>query len=391
MVVFEPGGDSNKAVKSPSAHPAAAAAAAATANAETSSPPNQPALGKKNGVPGTDVPGGNRSDLLQAPAGCPRRRRHAPGTDVPTRALQLRPLDSGARGNPRRLGAQRGSTKLDNATIAPTMPTLAVRQGTRSTAGCLPEVEDGNGYWDLLGRRQGGSAFDDGVEAVAEQTESAVGSVVLLRWAVECFLGNEDDGIAGEPPLAGEKVAALAEGVQEGRVPAVGTSAAAIQGRAMNATVSGPVHLMHSERKPRDSDLFSFSDPPEGGSEHSENGSSSPRQGVNTPFAATSPTPVMRSRSHHSESLADGRPLSRGLRLPTGEDDGGKRRSQAGSDKGHSASNAGLTSSNPKESAKNAAGGEERYGGKRESTDNMTVPTRYELAGRTDAAKCRAL
>lgn len=341
---------------------------------------------------GTDVPGGSRRDLLDAPdGGVPRRRRHGPDPDVSTRAL-LRPLASEVRGNPRQAGPQQGSRKPTSLKTASTTPTPAGRRGKSSTDDCLPEAEDGSGYWDLLGRKQGGSAFHRGIGAWGEQTESAVGSVVLLRWAMDCFLGNEDDGIAGELTLEGQKAATLTDGGQEGRVPVAGSSSAASQGRAMNATMSGPVHLMHSERKPRDSDLFLFSDPPESGGKYSENENSSPTQraGNTTTFAATSPTPLTLPHSRNSEMPTSCHPISRGLKLTTREDSGGRGQSHQGSDHDRSVADTGVASSSHAErpalyatSGENGSGGRKSWGATRtvastrDSTDGTTGRKRY--------------
>jgi len=377
---LEPGGESKKAADPPPAH---AAAAAAVVDAKTLKPPDRTTRRRKSGVLGPNVTGGNRGDLPDAPdGGVPRRRRHSPGPDVSTRALQLRPLASEVRGNPRQVGAQRGSRKPNDLETASTTPTLAGRQEKSSTDGCLSEPEDGSGYWDWLGRKHGSRSCHNNAEAGSEQTESALGSVMLLRWAMECFLGNEDDGIAGELSIVGQKPAALTENGQEERVPAAGSSAAVNQGRAMNATISGPVHLMHSERNPRESDLFLFSDPSESAG---ENNTSSPRQSESTsPFAATSPTPLTLSQSRSLERLTDRRSISRGLKRATGEDSGGKRRSDQGSDHDRSVSDTGVISSNrAEEPAMNAAGGEDGSGERKSWVASRTIASTRQSADGT--------
>ena len=260
----------------------------------------------------------------------------------------------------------------------------SMSQRSSSKAGCLTDVADGNGYWDIIGRRAGGRDHRSGdVRAGVEQSESAVASVVLLRWAMECFVGNEDEGIVDGASGGGNRSGTFTGVSQAGDVDSAGGTST-LQGKALNATVSGPVHLMHAERKPRDSDLFVFSDPLEsGGGKRSEDARNSPREAVSTSFAATSPTPLTVSHSRNSERPKEvGQPLPLHPRVSAG---GGRERRPLPPGNDHRdrfASDVSVTYSPRRLGSRHAVSGEDGSGGRNtasrgEPTEDVGITNRY--------------
>ena len=326
---------------------------------------------RESGVLGTGNPAGGDTRRVNPHSNNPLRRRRGPCVDVTARAPRLQPLPSAARGQPfsavsgeENVDRRRGSGKASYPKARFTR-----QRRSRSEAGCLTEAGDGNGYWDIMGRKAcGGDDHHSGdVRAGAEQSESAVASVVLLRWAMECFAGNEDEGIVDGASNGDHRFGAYTLGDRQGDDRSSVRGISAFPGKAMNATISGPVHLMHAERKPRDGDLFLFSDPSDGGGERcaDDASNSSPRKLASaSSFAATSPAPSAFSRSRNSERPEEAdKTLARELRVSVGG--GRERRSPPeGSHRGSVASDVSVTFSPRRQEIKHAASGEERSGGR---------------------------
>lgn len=331
------------------------------AKSETLGSPDSTTPRQKSGILGTSNPARGDARRGNPHNKNPLRRRRSPCVDVTARAPRLQPLPSAARGQPLSVvrGAENVNTRESGKVSFP--KNRSTRPRSSSKAGCLTEVGDGNGYWDIMGRKTGGDDHHNGdVRAGVEQNESAVASVILLRWAMECFAGNEDEGVAGGASNGGRRFGAFTCNGQPGDVSVRETTA--FPGNAMNATISGPVHLMHAERKPRDGDLFLFSDPLESGADASD----SPRKATPTSsFAATSPTPHLAfSRSRTSERPKEvGQPLARELRVSVGG--GRERRSPPeGNHRDSVPSDVGVTVSPRRQETKHAASGEEGPGGR---------------------------
>lgn len=361
-----------------------ASADTASAKSETSGQPNASIRRRKSGVLQTEAreesdqntnPGGRRAYGVSQHSESPLRRRRGPRLEVTARAPRLQPLPSTARGQScsavcgdGNRDSRRGSGEVFN-------PKPNSARQSSSKAGCLPEVGNGDGYWSVMGRKGGGDVHHNcEVRSRIEQSESAVASVVLLRWAMECFSGNEDCGIVDGVSDRGCKAGVSASTGQAREDSARGTSK--LQGQAMNATVSGPVHLMHAERKPRDTDLFLFSDPFESGGKRSADASYSPRMATSTSFAATSPTPLAFSQSRNPEipkGLGQTRP--REVRVSAG--DGRESRSPPESNHRDS-SDISVASSPPRQETKDGASGKEGPSGRNSWIAGRTTVSRGE-------------
>lgn len=319
----------------------------------------------------------------------PPRRRCGSSVEATARAPRLQPLPSAARRQTcsvvreeENSDTRRGSGKLSHPT------NHSMKQSGSSTAGCLSEVGDGHGYWDCMGRKaDGGVHHNGGVRADVDQNERAVASVVLLRWVVECFVGNEDEGIVGGVPNGGHRVEVPTRISQVGDDAAGGASTFRGKGKAMNATISGPIHLVHSERKPRDSDLFPLSDIESNG-KGSADTSSSPR--IISSFAATSPTYLPSSRRRNSERSKEAlQSIPREVRVSIGG--GWERRSPP--ENNHRYSDLSVAHAPPGLETTNAANNEKEPGGRSswtasrtcttalrgESTEDVRSTTRYVL------------
>lgn len=225
------------------------------------------------------------------------------GVGTSISAARLDPLPSAVTGRPcpgcdtrNHFDTLRGSGDQSPSRDPSIRPKLVLGQTSNSTVGCLPKAGEGNSYWDILGAKVADGTCHGDVRAAVENSEMAensVASVVLLRWAMEYVLEHEGDGnIDG-----GCRDRLLTDDGEDPHVPVAGSRDPCIQGEAMNATIPGPVHLMHSARKPRDSDLFLLSGPLESGNKRSEDSNMSPRERARIGFAATSPTSSAFSRT----------------------------------------------------------------------------------------------
>lgn len=328
-------------------------------------------------------PGGGRTCLVNPHSKSPLRRRRGPCVEVTARGPRLQPLPSAPRAPS--CSVVCGEENLDTRHVESGhvyhTENHFMRQSISSKAGCLAGEGNGNAYWDILGKKGGGDVHHNGdVKVEVEQSEGAVTSVVLLRWAMECFVGNEDEEIIDGDSNGGHRGAKHIG--QAGDDSVGGTST--FQGKAMNVTISGPVHLMHSERKPRDSDLFLFEDPLENDGKRSADGSNSPRKSASTSFAATSPTPLAFSRSRSSERPKEVRqPLPRReLRVSVG--DGRERRSPPGDNYQDSfvsdVSDVSAACSSPRQETKHAARGEDGPGRRNSWIAGRTTASRGESA-----------
>ncbi|CBN77147.1 expressed unknown protein [Ectocarpus siliculosus] len=197
-------------------------------------------------------------------------------------------------------------------------------------AGYEIDLADGNGYWDLLGGNRGrGHGGDDGVLA-GELAESAVASVVLLRWAMECVVANDGEGGAEDgdgvvPVTTAPRDGLTADDGDPAKAPVAEDRTPGMQGEAVSATAKGQVRLAKSTRKPRDSDRFSFSGSLETklASHQGEGDCRGPRNVIgNKSFAATCPS--LSESSCNRERLRDKKPLPRGLPLSGGGRGGGR-------------------------------------------------------------------
>lgn len=241
----------------------------------------------------------------------PLFRRSVRGVETSTGVPRLDPLPRKeiSRQCPRcdqgRFDTRRKSANLSPSKHSAIQPKMGSGQASSSTARCLPKEGEGNIYWDLLGTKQGAGTCDGDVWAVvenSEMTKSAVASVVLLRWAMEYAMELGGDGSTG----GGSRATLLNKNSDVPRVQVARSRTPSVQGKAMNATVSGPIHLMHAARKPRDSDLFLLSGPLETGDERSDLGRSIARKNVSRiGFASTSPTQSSFSLSCNFERLTD--------------------------------------------------------------------------------------
>lgn len=307
-------------------------------------------------------PVGGESRRVNSHSKSPRRRRRGPCVKVTARAPLLQPLPSAARGQPCSVVCGEGVDSRRGPGKVSYPKKHFRRQRNSSKVGCLTDAADGNGYWDIMGRKAGGHDPHDGdVRAGVEQSESAVASVVLLRWAMECFVGNEGEGDGVSS--GGQRFGTLTSIGQAGDDDSAGGTST-FQGKASNAAVSGPVHLIRAERKPRDSNSFLFSDPLESGGKRSADASNSPRKVTSTSFAATSPLPLAFSRSQYSERPKEvGQALPRQLRVSEGS--GRERRSPSEDDhQDRFASDVSVTNSPRPEETRPAASDEEGPGGR---------------------------
>lgn len=246
----------------------------------------------------------------------PPLHRYSLGVNACTRAPQLRPLPAAAREN-----ACRRPGKLPFAKRSHAGPMLVSKQACESKpVGYEIDLADGNGYWDLLGGNRGrGHCGDDGVLA-GELAESAVASVVLLRWAMECVVANDGEGGAEDGDGVVPGTTAPRDGLttedddDPAKAPVAEDRTASMQGEVVSATATGQVRLVHSARKPRDGDRFSFSGSLEKkwASHHGEGDCRGPRKVIgNKSFAATCPS--LSESSCNRERLRGKKPLSREL------------------------------------------------------------------------------
>lgn len=278
------------------------------------------------------------------------------GVDSSTGVPRLDPLPHTERGRPcsrcdsqDRLDTRRKYGNLSPPRHPAIRPNMGARPASNSTVRCQPKEGEGNIYWDLLGTKHGARACNGDVWAVVENnemTESAVASVVLLRWAMEHNKEPEGDGTTGE----GFRGTLFSKNGDDLHVPVARNRTPSVQGKAMNATVSGPVHLMHAARKPRDSDVFFLSDPLEGDDERSVDGSSMPRERASSiGLAATSPKQLAFSHSCNFERLTD--------HDSAAEQDGGREKDHCD----RSVNGACVTFPSPGEGLKSNAGDVNRY------------------------------
>ncbi|CAB1112283.1 unnamed protein product [Ectocarpus sp. CCAP 1310/34] len=203
---------------------------------------------------------------------------------------------------------------------------LVSKQACESkSVGYEKDLADGNGYWDLLGENCcRGHGLDDGVLA-GELAESAVASVVLLRWAMECIVANDGEGGAedGDGVVPGTTAPrnglTTADDDEPAKAPVAEDGTPSMQGKAVSATATGQVRLAHSARKPRGSDRFSFSGSLERkcANHHGEGDCRGPRKAIgNKSFAASCPS--LSESSCNRERLRDKKPFPRELPLSGG-------------------------------------------------------------------------
>lgn len=225
----------------------------------------------------------------------PLLRRRGRGVGTPTSAPRLDPMPCAARGRPcpgcdsqDHFDTRRRSGDLSPSRHPIIRPQLSsLRQASSGTVRYPPEEGERNSYWDILGKYRNGTCHGD-VRAVVENSEmaeSAVASVVLLRWAMEYLKEQERNSSPG----GGCRARSFNGKGEAPHSPMENSRSPSVKPKAMNATVSGPVHLMHAARKSKDSDLFLLPHSLESGNERSEDGSTSPRERVNIGFAATNP------------------------------------------------------------------------------------------------------
>eukprot|EP00752_Nemacystus_decipiens_P007273 g6510.t1 len=339
---------------------------------------------RKSGVLGKSKPTGGNTRRSNPQSKSPLRRRRGRYEEAAARAPRLQPLRSAARGQPLSVvcGEENSDTRR-GAGKALALKRRFTAQRRSSKAGCLTEVGDGNSsYWGIMGRTAGGDDRHNGdVGAGVEQSKSAVASVVLLRWAMECSAGNEGGGVVDGVSHGGHRF---------GSFTGIGTAGSAssvrgistVPGKAMNATISGPVHLMRAERKPRDSDLFVFSDPLESGAKRGGiDASDSPRRTAPaSSLAATSPAPLVTSRCGSLERPEEvGRSLLREQRGAVG---GGRERRPPPPEDSHRDSfgdDVSTTRSPSRQETKYEASGDEGPGGRHTWVAGRSTRSRGEV------------
>ncbi|CAM9137443.1 unnamed protein product [Ectocarpus sp. 13 AM-2016] len=340
-----PSQSGNKALLSPTRTAAAAAAAAAaaitTAPCDDVQTVRDRTMSRRNGGRGgggsddcgsIKAEGGGEATRLKNASSTllfrspPPLHRYSLGVKACTRAPQLRPLPAAAREN-----AYRRPGKLPFSKRSHVGPILVSKQACESKpVGYEIDLAGGNGYWDLLGGNRGrGHDGDDDVLA-GELAESAVASVVLLRWAMECIAANDGKGGAedGDGVVPGTTAPrdgfTTADDDDPAKAPVGKDRTTSTQGEAVSATATGQVRLAHSARKPRDSNRFSFSGSLEErrASHHGEGDCRGPRKAIgNKSFAATCPS--LSESSCNRERLRDKKPLPRELPLSGGRRGGG--------------------------------------------------------------------
>lgn len=222
------------------------------------------------------VPGGHSSNV----GGYSRAQRPHPLPSLTTE--DLRPNGDGQ--EHLHLGRQGGTNHprhLPQESSPPSWHADGCRIGRHTEEG------NGSGYWDSLrgsGKTCGRGGADACMSEQSELAESAVASAVLLRWAVEGFVGNGVRKCCGDSddlPGTGSLRAGAVAGRSPSRVPEKGVS----------GTKSSPVRSIRPVGESRGSPICSVShvDRPRAGDQH-EGGSS--KEGTDDPCAAAIPLPL---------------------------------------------------------------------------------------------------